>query len=281
MLARNEDEGGSRGEGGDREAAAAGLRGITAPARESRRAADIVLLVDATGSMLPFLGQLRDRFDALVRLLTTPREVHEVASVPCPAGLSIPAPPMRRLVKDWRCRVVGYRDAVVNKDWLVDNPFVRDLGHLGAQLARLRVDGGGDEAESLLDALYRVATTAETGRGQAEVDSRWRYGHQTQRVIAVFTDGPFHETMVIPEARGGTMADVQHAITSNRIRVYVVAPRAHCFDQLSMMDKCEYEPLVDEEGHDVTLETYFGAPGSLERCFEMIHDMAFVPIRRS
>ena len=56
----------------------------------------------------------------------------------------MPAP-----IKDWRGKVVGYRDIEAanseNLPWIIDNPFVRDAGALKAQLAALDAAGGGDE----------------------------------------------------------------------------------------------------------------------------------------
>jgi hypothetical protein len=75
-----------------------------------------------------------------------------------------------------------------------------------AQLANLRAAGGGDEPESLLDALYKVATMEATPKGaQGEEPNKWRYRSDAARVVIVFTDASFKETMSIPEAKGGSL----------------------------------------------------------------------------
>ena len=56
---------------------------------------------------------------------------------------------------------MGYRDIEAAQSeglpWLVDAPFVRDADELKAQLSQLKAEGGGDEPESLLDALFKIS----------------------------------------------------------------------------------------------------------------------------
>ena len=89
--------------------------------------------------MEPMIDALRKKINAFVDSLRS--------------GDANNAPPMR----DWRGKVVGYRDILVaeseGKEWLEDHPFVRDTAALQAQLAGLRARGGDDEPESLLNAL--------------------------------------------------------------------------------------------------------------------------------
>ena len=152
-------------------------------------------------------------------------------------------------VKDWRGRVVGYRD--IEHDgaaWLVENPFVRDAVALKAQLAGLRAEGGADEPESLLDALYKIATMEATPKGaQSEDPGRWRYRSEAARVVVVFTDASFKETMSVPEAKGGGLQDVANVVMANRIILSLFAPNFEGYDRLSQIDKSEWE-VVEYEG---------------------------------
>ena len=149
---------------------------------------------------------------------------------------------------DWRGRVVGYRDAEHDPDWFQDHPFVRDSVALKAQLADLRAGGGGDEPESLLDALYRVSTMEASPKGaQGEEPTMWRYRSDAARVVVVFTDASLRETMSIPEAKGGGMQDVANVIMANRIILSLFAPNFEVYDRLSQIDKSEWE-VVEYEG---------------------------------
>jgi hypothetical protein len=151
-------------------------------------------------------------------------------------------------VKDWRGRVVGYRDAEHDSDWFQDHPFVRDGVALKAQLADLRAEGGGDEPESLLDALYKVATVEASPKGaQSEEPTKWRYRSEAARVVVVFTDASFKETLSIAEAKGGGLQDVANVIMANRIILSLFAPNFEGYDRLSQIDKSEWE-VVEYEG---------------------------------
>jgi hypothetical protein len=158
------------------------------------------------------------------------------------------APPVR----DWRGKVVGYRDVEAAQSegipWIVDNPFVRDASSLKQQLAELRAEGGGDVPESLLDALFKIASTEALPKGaQTEDPSKWRYRSDAARVVIVFTDAPFKETMSIQEAKGGSLQDVANLIMANRIILSLFAPNFEGYDRLSQIDKSEWE-VVEYEG---------------------------------
>ena len=155
-------------------------------------------------------------------------------------------------VKDWRAKVVGYRDFEAAESeglpWIIDNPFVRDAGALRAQLSTLQAAGGGDEPESLLDALFTVASMEAVPKGSQMVDpSKWRYRSDAARVVVVFTDASFKETMSIPEARGGSLQDVANVVMANRIILSLFAPNFEGYDRLSQIDKSEWE-VVEYEG---------------------------------
>ena len=105
--------------------------------------ADIVFLLDATGSMAPCIGAVKDNIAGFVRQLTD--------------GTA------NAFIKDWRTKIVGYRDWTCDREPYVDNPFVNSVAALEAQLAALKDTGGGDEPESLLEALYRLANMPTAG----------------------------------------------------------------------------------------------------------------------
>jgi hypothetical protein len=196
--------------------------------------ADVVFLIDVSGSMAPIIDALRRNIEAFVDSLSS--------------GDANNAAPVR----DWRGRVVGYRDIeaaqVEGLQWLEEHPFVRDTVALKAQLASLQAQGGGDEPESLLDALYKVATLEATPKGaQSEDAAKWRYRSDAARVVVVFTDASFKETMSIPEAKGGALQDVANVVMANRIILSLFAPNFEGYDRLSQIDKSEWE-VVEYEG---------------------------------
>ncbi|HEX8512254.1 MAG TPA: vWA domain-containing protein [Allosphingosinicella sp.] len=201
---------------------------------KTKGVADIVFVVDISGSMAPCIDALRQNIETFVGSLSS--------------GDANNAAP----VKDWRAKVVGYRDIEAAESeglpWIVDNEFVRDPAELKSQLAALQANGGGDEPESLLDTLYKVATMEATPKGaQSAEPGKWRYRSDAARVVVVFTDASFKETMSIPEAKGGSLQDVANMVMANRIILSIFAPNFEGYDRLSQIDKSEWE-VVEYEG---------------------------------
>ena len=201
---------------------------------KTKGVADIVFVIDVTGSMTPIIDALRKNIETFIDSLSR--------------GDANNAAP----VKDWRGKVVGYRDMehaeAEGLPWIEDNPFVRDAVALKAQLAGLRAAGGGDEPESLLDVLYKVASMEASPKGaQSEDPNKWRYRSEAARVVIVFTDASFKETMTIPEAKGGSLQDVANIVMANRIILSLFAPNFEGYDRLSQIDKSEWE-VVEYEG---------------------------------
>jgi len=201
---------------------------------KTKGVADVVFLIDVSGSMSPIIDALRKNIETFVDSLNS--------------GDSNNAAPVR----DWRGKVVGYRDIEAahseGLEWLEDHPFVRDTAALKAQLGSLKAQGGGDEPESLLDALYKVATMEASPKGaQSEDPAKWRYRSDAARVVVVFTDASFKETMSLPEAKGGALQDVANVVMANRIILSLFAPNFEGYDRLSQIDKSEWE-VVEYEG---------------------------------
>ena len=201
---------------------------------KTKGVADIVFLVDISGSMAPCIDALRRNIEAFIDSLS-----HGDANNAAP-------------VRDWRGKVVGYRDLEADQaaglPWMVDNEFVRDAAALKAQLGTLQANGGGDEPESLLDALYKVASMEAAPKGsQTEEPAKWRYRSDAARVVIVFTDASFKETMSIPEAKGGSLQDVANLVMANRIILSLFAPNFEGYDRLSQIDKSEWE-VVEYDG---------------------------------
>ncbi|HYP89548.1 MAG TPA: vWA domain-containing protein [Polyangiaceae bacterium] len=201
---------------------------------KTKGVADIVFVVDVTGSMAPCIDALRKNIEAFIDSLSH-GDGNNVAAV-----------------RDWRGKVVGYRDIESAESdglpWIEDHPFVRDAAALKSQLASLKAGGGGDEPESLLDALYKVASMPAVPKGsQADDPTKWRYRSDAARVVIVFTDASFKETMSLPEAKGGSLQDVANVVMANRVILSIFAPNFDGYDRLSQIDKSEWE-VVEFDG---------------------------------
>jgi hypothetical protein len=193
---------------------------------KTRGVADIVFLIDVSGSMAPVIDALKQNIGTFVDSLSS-GEGNNVSPV-----------------RDWRAKAVGYRDFDVDAEPFLDHPFVSDVEALRGQLAALRAEGGGDEPESLLDALYRISNMGQTEKGaQSHDPNRWRYRSDAARVVVVFTDASYKPAMSIPEAKGGGLADVVNALINNRIILSLFAPDMPGYDELSMVDKSEWEVI--------------------------------------
>ena len=194
---------------------------------KTRGVADIVFLIDVSGSMAPVIDALKQNIGTFVDSLSK-GEGNNVSPV-----------------RDWRAKAVGYRDFEEDAEPFIDHPFVDDVEALRAQLAGLRAEGGGDEPESLLDALYRIANMGQTDKGAQSYDpGRWRYRSDAARVVVVFTDASYKPTMSIPEATGGGLPDVVNAIINNRVILSLFAPDMPGYDEMSMIDKSEWEVIT-------------------------------------
>ena len=225
---------------------------------KTKGVADVVFLIDVSGSMAPIIDALRKNIEAFVDSLSS-------------GGANNAAP-----VRDWRGKVVGYRDIEAASsegiEWIEDHPFVRDTAALKEQLASLRAQGGGDEPESLLDALYKVATMEATPKNsQSEDPNKWRYRSDAARVAVVFTDASFKETMSIPEAKGGSLQDVANVVMANRIILSLFAPNFEGYDRLSQIDKSEWE-VVEYEGLNAqeALQKFTGDPANFRTTLKQL-----------
>ena len=224
----------AEGEASEGVAAPASAPPVPQARAKTKGVADIVFVVDISGSMAPCIDALRKNIEAFIDSLSQ-------------GGPNNAAP-----VRDWRGKVVGFRDIEAAQGeglpWIIDNSFVTDANALKAQLAALDAAGGGDEPESLLDALYKVASMEATPKGAQSSDpGKWRYRSDAARVVIVFTDASFKETMSIPEAQGGSLQDVANVVMANRIILSLFAPNFEGYDRLSQIDKSEWE-VVEYEG---------------------------------
>jgi hypothetical protein len=193
--------------------------------------ADIVFLIDISGSMQKCIDALKANIGTFVNLLANPD----------PNG--------GNPVKDWRIKVAGYSDHLYDgNDWWVEFPFSNNLAQVTSNLADLKLAGGEDEPESLLDGLYKIAKLPSTEKGTPADPNSWRHRHEAARVVVFFTDASFHPTMSIPEAAGGAIDDVLNAVKAAKIIIRGFCPEHEGYFSLSEIPKCSLEFVSDTLG---------------------------------
>ena len=207
--------------------APAPMTAVKATAAQAKGVCDIVFLIDATGSMQPAIDDLKSNIKNFFNSLSA-ADANGTA-----------------VVKDWRARVIGYRDVKADgSNWYIDNPFVRSTTQIEAQLDALNAAGGGDEPESLLDALYKVAKFGSTPKcAQTEDPTKWRYRSEAARVVVVFSDASFHPHTSLSEAPNLDWKEIANLVMQEKLRLSVYAPTMSCYDDLTQIDKCEYMPI--------------------------------------
>jgi hypothetical protein len=146
---------------------------------KTKGVADIVFVIDISGSMAPCIDALRQNIETFVGSLSS--------------GDANNAAP----VKDWRAKVVGYRDIEAAESeglpWIVDNCFRRDQASSKAQLAACRPMAA---ATSRSRFSTRSTRSRRWRRRQGRADreaGKWRYRSDAARVVVVFTDASFKE----------------------------------------------------------------------------------------
>lgn len=132
--------------------------------------ADLVFVIDTTGSM-------NDKIDALIE--TCQSFVDKLAT--------------RRI--DWVAAVVGFGDLTVEGDRIVATPFSSSAERVKALLRGLpRYSGGGNEGESSLEAL------------QAAMDLPG-YRTDAMKVVVLITDEPALQKKIRPSAMTGRLRE--------------------------------------------------------------------------
>lgn len=221
--------------------------------------ADVVFLVDVTGSMQPCIDGLRANIAAFVQRC---RQPDENGGVP---------------IRDLRISVCGYRDyphsqKVPTDPWFEHGPFevVGDsVAPLQAALAKLQARGGGDEPESLLDALFKVASFGESSLQDAPDAMKWRPG--VRRVVVAFTDATFHPSISAEEGRGGDYTSVGQVFTGSKLKLIVYAPRHECYDNLGAIDGSVIEFYTDDiKSAQRDLQAFTSNQESFRKTLEML-----------
>jgi len=205
---------------------------------------DIVVLLDISGSMQDCIDAVKGSVSTFV------------------TGLEAKDANNESPIKDWRIKVCGYRDHAADaENWFVDNPFVTDVASVQAQIAssNMQASGGGDEPESLLDALFKIAKTEQAGV-QDGVDSlKWRARGTCARAVIFFTDATFKTPMTIPEAAGGGVGDAITALMGSKVILCGFCPEWEGYHELASVDRAEIEFVARLD--ETPALAGFGKPG--------------------
>jgi hypothetical protein len=141
--------------------------------------------------------------------------------------------------------VLGFRDLVEDEDKQMipmGDEFTKDMKSVADFLgsADMKAMGGGDEAESALDALYIAAT-----------QMKWT---RPAKVIVLFTDAPPRDvlhpktTNGVPLDHENSMAKVKEVILEKKIRVVIFGPKdVKEFKMVKSWDGCFYEEMEKAE----------------------------------
>lgn len=220
---------------------------------------DLCFLLDATGSMQPCINDVKQNIRTFIQKLLSPDANGGV------------------IISNWRACVCAYRDALYDpshgREWIEMNPFTDDVDELYRQLDVIKAEGGGDEPESLLDALYAVIGRGKTEKGQAPEPDKWRYASAAARCIIVLTDASFHPTLADSDAGVG---DIINLIQQERVRLSLFAPEMVCHYELSAADRCSYDAIELPEGDDSpkaaqrALQEYTGNVENFSKVLELL-----------
>lgn len=204
--------------------------------RKVKGVADFVFLMDATSDMMNCIQKVKENLAPFFEALTENVDTnHNTVKI-----------------EDWRAKVVGFRDFEADgaDDWFVDNFFTRDIKELQRQFDALEARGGGDRAESLLDAIYTVADAPKSAPG-TEDPRMWRDRQEAARAVIVFTDAPFKPIMAAPGCKGGTIDDVNNICVQERILLTVFAPQdcpddQCCFEYIDCIRYAKWLPILPD-----------------------------------
>lgn len=178
---------------------------------------DIAFLIDCTMSMAPCIEAVKNNIYMFLD------------------ELSKPIDDLGTNLSDWRAAVFTYGDAHVDgQQWFSRNPFVRDMESVRSQIASIRMVNGGDEPESLLDALMILAKMpfSDASAQEGEPNS-WRSHSVAARVVILITDASFKPEIVMYP--GATLEDLKSALETSHIRLTGFVPRLPCFQDLSTL----------------------------------------------
>jgi len=180
---------------------------------------DIVICLDATGSMESCIEQLKSNLSAFITNLTTRSGSQQI-------------------VPDWRARLIYFRDLDADSEAMVGFDFVNSEEELRQQINQVRAVGGGDDPESILDAIYTAIAKSD-----------WREG--VLHAVIAFTDAPpkekLHQTTV-EEGEDTSVGNIINRFTADKYsRLWVFCPSHDIYKELESIPRSNIT-YVDSQG---------------------------------
>ena len=223
--------------------------------------ADIVFLLDVSGSMQPCIDGLKNNISTFIDYLTTPTANNQT------------------VLKEWRIKIAGYSDYKADGDqWWQEFPFSNDANQVKDDLQALQLRGGGDEPESLLDGLWKLTKLPEKGRGAPVDPNAWRHRADATRVVVVFTDATYHPQISLPEAGGARFEDLNREVAAARLILSVFCPEADCYHELAAIDMSDIKFVGDLEN---AVEKMKGFTADIENFKNTLEQLAKTVTRTS
>jgi hypothetical protein len=179
--------------------------------------ADVVICIDITYSMQGCIDAVKANINKFVDNLITPTNNRPI---------------------DWRATAVGYRDVTDSEAAAfegLDKPFTDDTEELRSRVASFVAAGGGDNDESALDALYKIAT-----------ELKWPHEvGQAHRIVMLFTDADTHAEMDATTKPSGPRdaGAVFQRYSDDHIKLFIWGPDSVHYKTLAGIPKSEYFSL--------------------------------------
>lgn len=196
----------------------------------SKGKVDLVFLLDVSGSMSECLEAVKSNLSSFVDSLGN--------------GLK-GGPNDPHISLDVRYKVCGYRDHVYDGDkWLIDHDFVRDINELKKQFSSpdMAANGGGDEPESLIDAIYTLGMMEESGLQENEGAKKWRSG--VHHCVLIFTDATY-KPATIPEIKGAGVPELYNKIASKKLKLFGMVPQWEGYEELSAFPGTQFTQYIE------------------------------------
>ncbi|MEI8180938.1 hypothetical protein, partial [Aestuariivirga sp.] len=129
--------------------------------------------------------------------------------------------------------------------WFVDNPFVRDIPSMEAQLCAPEMQAlGACGPGPLLDALCKLTSMGKVGKDDDEEANRWRWQTESMRAVVFFTDSAFTPAMSLPEAGNGDVQETMIRLMNERIVLIGFVPEWSGYFDLFSVDRSEMFPVA-------------------------------------
>lgn len=189
--------------------------------------ADIVFVFDCTGSMKPYIDNVKENVTALVRGFNSEPNVK----------------------LDWRVRAIGYRDFYCHPEECLfdDNEFTNDIDEFANnQLSKMTIGSGGDFTESTIDAIWYALKKSD-----------WR--SRCTKVIVVFTDDRPKKLHPRTMDELGVPEDIeylQQELMKQKIQLFMYCQTDPVYEQLHMAERAHVYQY-DEPGEQL-LNSDFG-----------------------